>query len=476
MKHDYWATDMLGREADAQFLYNFLVGQLTKRRKAGGTASYVLNVDADWGGGKTYFLEGLARDIEERGHLVARINAWKDDHASDPYVAIMAAIEKQFAPFMETPGPVRKTWDTAKRSGGPIAVRIGGAILKGLAKKHVGVDFEDLTALVEFEGEFNDVAADAAKAASQELEKLFDASLNALIKGFNETDGAMGDFRAKLSAAIGAMSGQKKAPLFILIDELDRCRPTYAVALLERVKHLFDVDGIVFVFATNADQLQHSIAGAYGAQFDGFRYLKRFFDRAYVFQEPTIDQLVERLAADLPVSKLKAPAGALVETLIRGCKAFKFELRAIEHVMAMVDDVANAWPHELPAEITLLFSLCAHFYQTGKAEWPSDENKSLYDWTLVRTGHDQHGRRADRSYIVRNIYQHARSIFNSMEDMANDTRGSSDDPVARYVAEVFSPEWNGRHVDRKKPSIQTELLALVANAGRVTDRSVEIVQ
>ncbi len=53
-------------------------------------------------------------------------------------------------------------------------------------------------------------------------------------------------------------------------------RSTYAVQLLERVKHRFEVPGVVFVFATNSAQLQQSIAGAYGANFAGFRYLKRF--------------------------------------------------------------------------------------------------------------------------------------------------------------------------------------------------------
>lgn len=464
-KHDYWASDMLGRANDAQFLYNFLLSQTTQRKKSGGTASYVLNVDADWGGGKSYFLEGFARDLVEKGHLVARINAWKDDHAPDPYVAIMAAIEREFAPLVAKPGPLLQTWNVAKRSGGPIALRIGARVVKGLTKKHVGVDLDDLLSEVGKELAA-DIATDAAAAASAELESLFDNSLNLLIKGFNETDKATGDFRVKLSAAVAALSAQRKAPFFILIDELDRCRPTYAVALLERVKHLFEVDGIVFIFATNADQLRHSITGAYGPEFDGFRYLKRFFDRTYVFERPTLDQLVGRLAADLPVGNLKAPADALVECLVTGCEAFKFDLRAIEHVLAMVGDVASAWQHPHPAEVTLLFALCAHFYQTGKAEWPSNDDDALSRWSIVRTGR---GRR-DTSYRMLDIYRHARSIFNSLSEIVNDTRGSSDDPAAQYVSQVFQPEWNGMHVDGARPSIQTELLALVANAGRMVDR------
>ncbi|WP_104839777.1 P-loop NTPase fold protein [Sinorhizobium fredii] len=105
---DHWVNDRLGRKNDAEFLYNFLVGQYQKRLADGRTASYVLNVDSEWGGGKTFFLEGLAADIKSRGHLVASINAWRDDHAQDPYVAIMAAIDDAFAPYIRDPGRVRK--------------------------------------------------------------------------------------------------------------------------------------------------------------------------------------------------------------------------------------------------------------------------------------------------------------------------------------------------------------------------------
>ena len=49
-----------------------------------------------------------------------------------------------------------------------------------------------------------------------------------------------------------------------MVDELDRCRPSYAVELPEVVKHLFTVDGVVFVIAVNRAELTHSIRALYG--------------------------------------------------------------------------------------------------------------------------------------------------------------------------------------------------------------------
>lgn len=66
--------------------------------------------------------------------------------------------------------------------------------------------------------------------------------------------------------------------LIIFIDELDRCKPTFAVKMLERIKHYFSNDKITFVFATNLSELSQTIKTYYGEKYDVCRYLDRFFD------------------------------------------------------------------------------------------------------------------------------------------------------------------------------------------------------
>lgn len=75
-------------------------------------------------------------------------------------------------------------------------------------------------------------------------------------------------------------------PMFIFIDELDRCRPNYAIEVLENIKHLFGVPGVYFVVATASEQLSHSVKAVYGQSFDSPNYLKRFFDQTYTMQDP----------------------------------------------------------------------------------------------------------------------------------------------------------------------------------------------
>ena len=77
--------------------------------------------------------------------------------------------------------------------------------------------------------------------------------------------------------------------LLVLIDELDRSKPSYAVQLLERIKHYLSNDRITFVFALNDEQLQHTIKVFYGENFNAHQYLDRFFD--YRLALPQIDML-----------------------------------------------------------------------------------------------------------------------------------------------------------------------------------------
>lgn len=87
-----------------------------------------------------------------------------------------------------------------------------------------------------------------------------------------------------VSEFLDSLLPEKGNRLIVFIDELDRCKPNYAVRLLERIKHYFSNDRITFVFSVNLQELQHTIKGCYGEDFDGCRYLDRFFD--YRFDLP----------------------------------------------------------------------------------------------------------------------------------------------------------------------------------------------
>lgn len=86
------------------------------------------------------------------------------------------------------------------------------------------------------------------------------------------------DLETTIKAFFEEILFEKSERLIIFVDELDRCRPSHAVRLLERIEHYFINDRITFVFSVNLEQLQHTIKNFYGNDFDACRYLDRFFD------------------------------------------------------------------------------------------------------------------------------------------------------------------------------------------------------
>lgn len=220
---------------------------------------YVLNINASWGHGKTYFLKRWFNDIKEN-HPSVYVNAWKHDFSQDPLLTVVSELKNQLSDQLSLG---QKINEKSRGELTPLLKAMGPLVAKGLTKKLIGLSYEDLdddyTALV-----------------GQASEKI--ASL--ALAEHNKQVLAIEGFRAeltKLAESIGKQPKLQKPPIFVFIDELDRCRPTFAIELLEMVKHLFDVKEFVFIIATDTEQLEHSIKAIYGAGFDANRYLARFF-------------------------------------------------------------------------------------------------------------------------------------------------------------------------------------------------------
>lgn len=86
------------------------------------------------------------------------------------------------------------------------------------------------------------------------------------------------EIREKVKEIFDSIIVENVEKLIVFIDELDRCRPSFAIEMLERIKHYFDDDRIIFIFSVNKSQLVHTITRYYGEGFDGTAYLNKFFD------------------------------------------------------------------------------------------------------------------------------------------------------------------------------------------------------
>lgn len=91
------------------------------------------------------------------------------------------------------------------------------------------------------------------------------------------------ELREKVNEFFNSLLPEKGNRLIIMVDELDRCKPSYAVKLLERIKHYFTNDRITFVFSVNTYELEKTIRKYYGDDFDAGRYLSRFLTSILAF-------------------------------------------------------------------------------------------------------------------------------------------------------------------------------------------------
>lgn len=75
--------------------------------------------------------------------------------------------------------------------------------------------------------------------------------------------------------------------MVFIIDELDRCRPDFALSVLERIKHFFSVQNVHFVLGANCSQLRNSIRSAYGNDVDAALYLQKFVSVTFLMGNNT---------------------------------------------------------------------------------------------------------------------------------------------------------------------------------------------
>ncbi len=247
----------------------------------------VFGVDAEWGNGKTTFIRMLERFLENDGVPVVSFNAWENDYVSDPFTAIATEltdglIKRDDALDEQTQDSIKKGLECAKavmRTRRPAMLKA----LLGAAAPVVGKVLEEV-----IDG-IADYHADERVSAYREAREA--------VKKFREAlqDMAQAVSKEPKQHMAQAVSEEPKQPLLVVtIDELDRCRPSYAVELLEVAKHLFSVDGVVFVVAVNRKELAHSVQALYGPAFDAQGYLGRFLDVDFRLPDPNRKHFIEK--------------------------------------------------------------------------------------------------------------------------------------------------------------------------------------
>lgn len=279
---DIWGDDKLGREKIATFLTT-LINQNSQH-------GAVINLDSPWGTGKTFFLNRWYEDLCKNDHICVKFSAWESDFIDDPLTAFISEIKKCLDETLPEKkllleNEAKKLTNNLVRAGATFLLDMGKTFVKELAVKHIGEDTI---------GKAKSVAKYIADAREEDAEVnkwLEDAS-----QEYWDKKSAMRNFRSTLSDIINNIKKKGgKLPIYVFVDELDRCKPTYSIQVLEVIKHLFNVEKVAFVLATDTTQLCESIKAVYGSRFNSRFYLGRFFDLTYRLPRPQTSQFSKYL-------------------------------------------------------------------------------------------------------------------------------------------------------------------------------------
>jgi KAP family P-loop domain len=357
-----WSNDALNRKEEATAVADYLVARSNARRAGGLQQGFVLAVNADYGEGKSFFIQNLKDQLAEL-HPVALIDAWTDDRTQQPFLAILDALENALEPLFDKSETLRQKTAKMIAVAGPVA----GGLARGMLKKGVErlagtgaagivrdlldtnvdadiLDNEDRQAAVEeIQADVADSAEHGVEQGIARVKELADGNAKARLLEFRNNKLSalrLKNRLAQIAAMIESSGSNQKAPIFIFIDELDRCRPTYAIELLEEVKHLFDVAGVVFILCIHKEQLLCSIKSVYGADFAAATYLDRFIDKTYQLARPTSLAFVERELDREPLETSKFLDDILKQTVAQRIGQvfdhFGLSLREMERVIDMI--------------------------------------------------------------------------------------------------------------------------------------------
>lgn len=241
----------------------------------------VYAISAPFGIGKTFFCEKLKGALEIDLVPVAIMNIWEMDFYEHPLIPILSKLQEVYDE--KTSG-----WKDAQPF--PTMPRLLRWIKSGISGTHVCIPLSNGVS-VDVSGEKIIETNEKLKASPRRDTDIY-AEYIAIHSEIN-------NIKTFLKTWAKSFVGK---PVVIIIDELDRCRPDYAVKTLEALKHFFDVPGFVFVLAFDEQQLKNSVKTLFGTDnFDGYK--RKFISNSFLLPEPDRGEFSQYLLEKTNIKK-----------------------------------------------------------------------------------------------------------------------------------------------------------------------------
>ena len=292
-----WDDDKLGRRGFANHLTQIITGQVNP---------CVITINGEWGCGKTFLLKRWQLTLLANGYDSLYFNAWNADLLERASLALIGELYSH---------------------------------LKSLNDEKLSENISNLqdsfTQLLKFSNLSRVLAHKVEEATGIDIV----SAKSHCLDDYNNAIGQKNALRAAIQD-ISTLTHEKTGkPFVFIVDELDRCRPLFAIEILETIKHIFDVPHCIFVLGIDRGQLQKSIQAVYG-EIDSQKYLERFFDFEMRLASPNVATYFDHIYDSYIPTNQNLPGymtagskdGRSRTTLMHICEYFNLNLREIEIV------------------------------------------------------------------------------------------------------------------------------------------------
>ncbi len=353
--------DIFGREKTADFILNLATGV---------EDNMTLALDAPWGSGKSFFLKQFKKKAEQQGFPCIVFDAFKNDITDSAFAAISGEIVSALNGTQTVLDDVKTGFKKAAAGAGKLLIK--GALNAGVSYATVGIMSVDNIQKLMGEASGKNAAEAVAKGLGTMLNSASESAMSGLVDAHAESQKTISDLRDAVKIASEKMveelaeEGEEKNPLkrtFFIIDELDRCRPDFAIDVLEVVKHFYDVENIVFIYSADFEKLNGAIKQRYGEGVDPQRYIEKFIDIWVQFSTRDIERdrainckYVEFLCRNLPTTEYTRNFSDLLKEHINTSSVSLREIQKIfQYFMLVANNTTDANPRPIPAVVALSF-------------------------------------------------------------------------------------------------------------------------
>lgn len=312
---DIWKDDEMGLSGVAA-QFEGLISTITQ--------PYVISLSAPYGTGKTFFAERFNLQLKEHDYKCIWINAWRDDYIGDPFSHLVSAISLDLKTQKLITEPKRK--QLVEHS----VKLVGKSTIPILAKSLIRL----LTGLN---------ADKEMEAFAKGLEEVTGDVAKNIIENFDKQKQSIENFKSILATA--AQKNESDKPIVVFIDEFDRCRPDYAIKLLEVLKHFFDIEGYTFILIGDEEYMQACVKTCYPGLEDTSGYLRKFIDWNFRLPKPNNRQYTEYLIkvfdldsilSDIKNDWFNSSAG-VIEIIDEMSQKYLISLRDLDKIFSVIN-------------------------------------------------------------------------------------------------------------------------------------------